>query len=69
MKEIKIILTEEELKKVQEVLNYNGSLDLSEETFDGSSIILDMGIFGAMISVKGYKEEYIGIVHVDIPKD
>lgn len=67
MPEIKIIISNEQLEKIQEVLNYNGSLDLSEETFNGTSIELDLLPFIHMMTVKGYKEEFIGDVEVVIP--
>ncbi|MBO6213589.1 hypothetical protein [Algoriella sp.] len=68
MPEITITLTDEQLEKVRETLNYNGSLDLSEETFNGTSIEIDLLPFTHMMTVKGYKEEFIGDVFVEIPK-
>lgn len=67
MPEIIIKISDEQLEKIKETLNYNGSLDLSEETFDGSSIEIDLLPFIHMMTVKGYKEEYIGDVEVVIP--
>lgn len=69
MPTITITLTDEQLAKVKEALNYNGSLDLSEETFNGSSLEIDILPFISMMTVKGYKEEYIGAVQVEIPKE
>ncbi|MCA4781326.1 MULTISPECIES: hypothetical protein [Empedobacter] len=66
---ITIELSDEQLKKVKETLSYNGNLDLKEETFNGSSIELDLLPFIHMMTVKGYKEEYIGAVFVEIPKE
>lgn len=68
MPEIIIKISDEQLKKVKETLSYNGSLDLSEETFSGSSIEIDILPFIKMMTVKGYKEEYIGDVELIIPK-
>ena len=68
MPEITITLTDEQLEKVRETLNYNGSLDLSEETFNGTSIEIDLLPFTHMMTVKGYKDEFIGDVFVEIPK-
>lgn len=68
MPEITITLTDEQLEKVRETLNYNDSLDLSEETFNGTSIEIDLLPFTHMMTVKGYKEEFIGDVFVEIPK-
>ncbi|MGV0936378.1 hypothetical protein ACTS91_06785 [Empedobacter falsenii] len=68
MPEIIIKISDEQLKKVKETLSYNGSLDLSEETFSGSSIEIDILPFIIMMTVKGYKEEYIGDVELIIPK-
>ena len=68
MAEIIIKISDEQLKKVKETLSYNGSLDLSEETFSGSSIEIDILPFIIMMTVKGYKEEYIGDVELIIPK-
>ena len=68
MTEITITLTDEQLEKVRETLNYNGSLDLSEETFNGTSIEIDLLPFTHMMTVKGYKDEFIGDVFVEIPK-
>ncbi|WP_312554612.1 hypothetical protein [Empedobacter brevis] len=68
MPEIIIKITEEQLEKIKETLNYNGSLDLSEETFNGSSIEIDILPFINMMTVKGYKEEFIGDVELIIPK-
>lgn len=69
MPEIIIKISDEQLEKIKETLNYNGSLDLSEETFNGSSIEIDLLPFIHMMKVKGYKEEYIGDVFVEIPKE
>lgn len=69
MPEIIIKISDEQLEKINETLNYNGSLDLSEETFNGSSIEIDLLPFIHMMTVKGYKEEYIGDVQVVIPKE
>ncbi|SFN16685.1 hypothetical protein SAMN05421738_107161 [Algoriella xinjiangensis] len=69
MPEIIIKISDEQLEKIKETLNYNGSLDLSEETFNGSSIEIDLLPFIHMMTVKGYKEEYIGDVQVVIPKE
>ena len=69
MPEIIIKISEEQLEKINETLNYNGSLDLSEETFNGTSIEIDLLPFIHMMTVKGYKEEYIGDVQVVIPKE
>lgn len=67
MPEIIIKILDEQLEKIKETLNYNGSLDLSEETFNGSSIEIDLLPFIHMMTVKGYKEEFIGDVEVVIP--
>ncbi|MGV1000562.1 hypothetical protein ACTS9U_03885 [Empedobacter falsenii] len=69
MPEIIIKISDEQLEKINETLNYNGSLDLSEETFNGTSIQIDLLPFIHMMTVKGYKEEYIGDVQVVIPKE
>ena len=69
MPEIIIKISEEQLEKINETLNYNGTLDLSEETFNGSYIEIDLLPFIHMMTVKGYKEEYIGDVQVVIPKE
>lgn len=68
MPEIIIKISDEQLEKINETLNYNGSLDLSEETFNGTSIQIDLLPFIHMMKVKGYKEEYIGDVEVVIPE-
>jgi len=67
MPEIIIKITDEQLEKVKETLNYNGNLDLEGETFNGSSLEIDLLPFIHMMTVKGYKEEYIGDVEVVIP--
>ena len=67
MPEITIKISEEQLAKIKEALNYNGWLDLSEETFNGSSLEIDLLPFIHMMTVKGYKEEFIGHVEVIIP--
>lgn len=69
MPEIIIKISDQQLEKIKETLNYNGSLDLSEETFNGSSIEIDLLPFIHMMTIKGYKEEYIGDVQVVIPKE
>jgi len=69
MPEIIIKISDQQLEKIKETLNYNGSLDLSEETFNGSSIEIDLLPFIHTMTIKGYKEEYIGDVQVVIPKE
>lgn len=69
MPDIIIKISDELLKKNKETLNHNGYLDLSEETFNGSSIQIYILLFIHMMAVKGYEEEYIGDVHGVIPKE
>ncbi|WP_313375258.1 hypothetical protein [Chishuiella sp.] len=68
MPTITIELSDEQLEKIKETLNYNGTLDLGGETFNGSSIEIDLLPFTHMMTVKGYKEEFIGDVTVKIPE-
>lgn len=65
MPQIIIHLTDGEFQKALETLQYNGKIDLENETFSGTDINVAMSPYGSFLTINGYQKCEIENVWVE----